>query len=237
MNLSIIIPLFNEENSVLDILRKIINIEFPLFVESYEILVIDDHSLDNSFQVVNEYAQSYKSIKVIKHDVNMGKGAAVRTGITHSSGDVYLIQDADSELSPDDIPAMLIAMHQLGVEFVNGSRYLPGICRPLYSYKRYLGNKFFTFLVSVLINVRLTDMACGYKLIHKNLYQKLTLNENRFGFEAELLMKALRMKKNNITEVPVQYFPRNKGEGKKLKNFDGLRIFFTIMKYGLLKMK
>ncbi len=237
MKLSIIVPLFNEADSVIEILNKVVNVSYPSFIESIEIVVVDDCSTDNSFKVVSEYSGSQPRVKVFQHDVNRGKGAAVRTGISNSKGDVFLIQDADSELSPNDIPSMLEAMHQIGVEFVNGSRYLPGISRPLYSYKRYLANKFFTFLTSVVINVRLTDMACGYKLIHKNLYQKLSLFENRFGFEAELLIKALRVKKNNITEVPVQYFPRNRGEGKKLRSMDGARILLTIFKYGLLKLK
>jgi len=131
---------------------------------------------------------------------------------------------------------MLEAMQQLNVEFVNGSRYLPGKIRPLSSFKRYWGNRIFTNLTSVLINVKLTDMACGYKLIKKSLYDKINLKENRFGFEAELIIKAIRLKKNNVAEVPVSYFPRNKGEGKKLNNLDGLKILKTLFIYGLLRL-
>ncbi|MFM7105543.1 MAG: glycosyltransferase family 2 protein, partial [Flavobacteriales bacterium] len=123
------------------------------------------------------------------------------------------------------------------VEFINGSRYLPGVYRPLASYRRYLANKFFTWLTSVIINVRLTDMACGYKLFTRSLYNQILLRENRFGFEAELIIKAMRIKRNNIAEVPVRYFPRNEGEGKKLRNTDGFKIMWTIIKYGLLKVK
>ena len=166
----------------------------------------------------------------------MGKGRAVKTGIEKSSGDVILIQDADLELSPSDIPSMLNAMHDLKVEFVNGSRYLHGVVRPLASYRRYIVNRLFTFLTSVLINVRLTDMACGYKLFTRSLYNRIHLRENRFGFEAELIIKALRDKRNNVAEVPVKYFPRREGEGKKLKLSDGVKILWTIFRYGVLRM-
>ena len=147
--------------------------------------------------------------------------------------DVFLFQDADLELNPDDIPMMLEMMRKFNVEFVNGSRYLPGVIRPMASYRRYLANKFFTFLTSVLINVKLTDMACGYKLIHRNLLSKITIKEKKFGIEAELIIKALRIKKNNIIEVPVQYTPRFEQEGKKLKNIDAFKILWTIIKYSV----
>ena len=125
---------------------------------------------------------------------------------------------------------------ETNVQFINGSRYLPGVVRPLASYRRYWGNKFFTNLTSILINVRLTDMACGYKLIHRDLYKQINLKEDRFGFEAELIIKALRIKRNNVAEVPVRYFPRNAGEGKKLNNMDALKILWTIVKYGVLRL-
>src|ERR1035437_4738627 len=226
MNLSIIIPLYNEENLVLTVIEKLTSLTFPDFIHSFEIIIVDDCSSDNSYKRVCEFTKDNPIIKCLHHDINKGKGAAVKTGILEASGDIFLIQDADLELSPSDIPRMLLALNNLNVELVNGSRYLQGIDRPLSSYKRYIANRFFTFLTSLIINVNLTDMACGYKLIHKNLWQKLNIQENRFGFEAELLIKALKIKKNNIAEVPVQYFPRNEGEGKKLKNIDGFKIFF-----------
>jgi glycosyltransferase involved in cell wall biosynthesis len=236
MNLSIIIPLYNEAGSISSVIDEIQALILPEFVKSMEIIVVDDCSTDASYAIVSSLIVKYSNLILLKQSSNLGKGASVRFGIVHSKGDVFLIQDADTELSPRDIPSMLIAMNTLDVEFVNGSRYLPGICRPLYSYKRYLANKFFTFLTSIAINVKLTDMACGYKIIHKNLYKKLKLKENRFGFEAELLIKSLRIKKNNIAEVPVQYFPRNTGEGKKLRPLDGLKILLTVIKYGILKL-
>lgn len=234
MNLSIIIPLYNEQDLVIEVLKNVLEVQMPPFVSEREIIVVDDCSTDSSNKNVSEFIKDKPQIRLFKHDVNKGKGAAVRTGISHANGDVFLIQDADLELSPTDIPSMLNAMNELNVEFINGSRYLPGVNRPLAAYKRYLANKFFTFLTSLLVDVHLTDMACGYKLIKRSLYEKIRLEENRFGFEAELILKALKVKRNNIAEVPVKYFPRNEGEGKKLKNIDALRILKTIMKYSFI---
>ncbi len=236
MNLSIIIPLFNEEEFIIKVLKKIEGLDFPPFVKSTEIIIVNDCSTDDSSHIVNEYIKNKPNHHLLNQNINKGKGAAVRKGFEAAKGNVFLIQDADLELTPDDIPAMLIAMHELGVEFINGSRYIPGIVRPVFSYRRYLANRFFTFLTSILVNVKLTDMACGYKLIHRDLAEKIELKENRFGIEAEMILKALRIKRNNVAEVPVRYYPRNLGEGKKFKTIDAFRILWTIFKYGLLKL-
>jgi len=233
--LSIIIPLYNEENLVKEVIRQVLSVPYPSSVKSFEIVVVDDCSSDNSLNVVKEMAASEPRIRIEHHEKNQGKGAAVRTGMNVAKGNVLLIQDSDLELSPSDIPAMINCMAELNVEFVNGSRYLPGVNRPLSSYKRYMANRLFTSLTAIIINVKITDMACGYKLVHKNLLNKIRLKENRFGFEAELIIKALRIKKNNIAEVPVRYFPRNEGEGKKLRNSDAFKIFWTILNYGLFR--
>lgn len=236
MKLSIIVPLYNEEELILIVLERLQKINFPESVKEYEIIIVDDCSKDNSFEIVSKYIQDKPFCRLLKHNINLGKGAAVRYGFKEAKGDVFLIQDSDLELVPEDIPKLIDAMIMLNIQFVNGSRYMPGVIRPISSYRRYVANRFFTFLTSLLINVKLSDMACGYKLIHKDLINKIKLNENRFGFEAELILKALRIKKNNIAEVPIQYFPRNSGEGKKLKNIDGFKILWTIIKYGLLKL-
>lgn len=233
--LSIVIPLYNEEKLVAEVVQQVSAVQLPPSVDQFEIIIVDDCSTDQSLKVVHELAVSNPRIKVLHHEKNQGKGAAVRTGIGAASGNIFLIQDSDMELSPGDIPSMINCMQELNVEFINGSRYMAGVYRPLSSYKRYLGNRIFTSLTAIIINVKITDMACGYKLIHKNLYEKINLRENRFGFEAELIIKALRIKKNNIAEVPVRYFPRNEGEGKKLRNSDAFKILWTIIKFGLFR--
>jgi glycosyltransferase involved in cell wall biosynthesis len=234
MILSIIIPLYNEQETVGTLLSQLLELRFPGFVAGHEIIVVDDCSTDGSVESVKRFIQNTGKIQLYQHDKNLGKGAAVRTGIIKAKGDTFLVRDADLELAVDDIPALLDAMQELDVEFVNGSRYMAGVNRPLASYRRYLANRLFTFLTSVIINVKLTDMACGYKLFKRSLYERIQLHENRFGFEAELLIKALRLKRNNIAEVPVRYFPRNEGEGKKFRTRDGFSILWTVVKYGML---
>ncbi len=236
MILDIIIPVYNEESVVTTTLSRISAVEFPSPVERINVVIVDDCSTDNSREVIGEYIGREKgNFKLLKLEKNSGKGAAVRFGIANSDGDLIIIQDADLELIPDDIPAMITTMQKLDVQFVNGSRYLPGIPRPLSSYRRYLANRFMTWLTSILINVKLTDMACGYKLFYRSLYEQLDLKENRFGFEAEIIIKAMRIRKNNITEVPVHYFPRNLGEGKKISTLDGFKMLWTILKFSFWK--
>lgn len=235
MTISIIVPVFNEENSVIQLLEQLDKLDFPKFVEWAEIIVVDDCSSDLSESKIKNYKSSKLPISVIRNSTNKGKGYSVKKGVEIAKGDIFIFQDADLELLPSDIPSILNAMYQLNIEFVNGSRYLPGLVRPLHSYRRYVGNRLFSIMASLFINLKITDLACGYKAIHKNLYKQLNLQENGFGFEAEILIKAMKVKKNNIAEVPVHYFPRNMGEGKKFRNIDGFKIFFKIIKYALLR--
>ncbi len=237
MHLTIVIPLYNEEKLIEEVLGRLDRIEYPTFVEQVELVVVDDHSTDASAEVVKRLIGERKDIILKRHEKNKGKGAAVRSGVEQASGEFILVQDADLELDPSDIPRLLMAMHTLQVPFVNGSRYLPGVLRSQASFKRYAANKFFTLLTSLLIDVHLTDMACGYKLLRKDLFQRLHLREDRFGFEAELIIKCGRLRRNWIAEVPVHYTPRNAGEGKKLRNMDGFRILRTILKYGLFRAR
>jgi glycosyltransferase involved in cell wall biosynthesis len=236
MKIDIVIPLYNEEELIIKVLDLLKEVKFPDFITSHKIIIVDDGSSDKSYSVVKQYIDnSSDQYLLLQMEKNSGKGAAVRRGIENGNGDLIFIQDADLELYPHDLPGMLVVMKSLNVEFVNGSRYLPGIPRPLSSYRRYLANRFFTWLTSIFINVKLTDMACGYKLFTRELYNKLHLKENRFGFEAEIILKALRIKKNNITEVPVNYFPRNEAEGKKFKSMDALKMLVTIFRYAFFK--
>jgi len=235
MTLDIIIPVFNESKLILTTLDRIRKVVFPDFIRKVNIVIVDDCSTDNSKELINKYIRDKKNMELYGMEKNSGKGAAVRYGISKSNGDLIIIQDADLELTPDDIPSLLLAMKKIDVQFVNGSRYLPGIPRPLYSYRRYLMNRFMTWLTSILINVRLTDMACGYKLFHRDLYNQLNLTEKRFGFEAEILIKAMKIRKNNITEVPVNYFPRSKGEGKKIRTSDGFKMLWSLIKHSIKK--
>lgn len=211
------------------------SLDFEGLLDAFEIIVVDDHSNDGSVQSVLDHNEYGNNILLLKHEKNRGKGAAVKTGIQKSSGNAIIIQDSDLELTPSDIPHLVRAFKTGRYELVNGSRYMTGRIRPLYSYKRYFFNKLFSNLASFLIDVRFTDIACGYKLFSRELYDRLDIKEERFGFEAELIIKTAKQNKTKITEVPVNYYPRNKGDGKKIRNTDGLRIFWVIVKYGLFK--
>ncbi len=233
MKLDIIIPVYNESELVTITLERLTKVTYPSFISSVSVFIVNDCSTDGSGEIIENYIKDKNYMFLYNLSKNSGKGAAVRHGISKSDGDLIMIQDADLELTPSDIPAMLLAMKAIDVQFVNGSRYLPGIPRPLASYRRYLINRLFTSITSILINVRLTDMACGHKLFHRELYNQLHLTENRFGFESEILIKALKIRKNNITEVPVNYFPRSKGEGKKIRTIDGFKMLWSIFKHSI----
>ncbi len=235
MTLDIIIPVYNESELVTTTLDRIREVIFPDFIKVVNIVIVNDCSTDGSGEIIQNYIRDKDNMFLFNLDKNSGKGAAVRQGISQSKGELIMIQDADLELTPSDIPSMLLAMKAINVQFVNGSRYLAGIPRPLSSYRRYIINRLFTWLTSILINVRLTDMACGYKLFHRELYNQLHLTENRFGFEAEILIKALKIRKNNITEVPVNYFPRSTGEGKKIRTVDGIKMLWSMFKHSIRK--
>jgi len=235
MRFSIIIPLYNEEKTINELLFKLHNIDFYKYFEDVEIIVVDDGSTDNSLEIVKNFPTQKYNIKIIKNETNRGKGYSLIHGIKISKGDIILFQDADLELLPEDIPSIIETMFKLNVDLVNGSRYLPGIPRPLSSYYRYLGNKLFSLITSLILNVKLTDIACGYKLIKKSLLDKIELKEEKFGIEAELIIKALKINKFKIAEVPVQYIQRTNKEGKKLKNIDAIKILLKIIKYAFFK--
>ena len=137
--------MYNEEAHITGMLDKLLNVKMPQIITSIEYIIVDDASNDNSYEIVTNYIKDYPNIHVVKHEKNQGKGAGVRTGLKVAKGDTFIIQDSDLELSPNDIPRMIQVMNELNVGFVNGSRYLPGISRTLASYRRYLGNKFFSF--------------------------------------------------------------------------------------------
>jgi glycosyltransferase involved in cell wall biosynthesis len=237
LKLSIIIPVYNEEKSIETLLSKIDH-ALPLkFINEVECIIYNDASSDRSLEIIENYIPlNFKKI-IFSNSKNNGKGFNVINGLKQASGNLILIQDGDLELDPSDINSLIVAQQQSNAQLVNGSRYLPGILRPLYAYRRYFFNKLFTNIASFLVDVRFTDLACGYKLLTKELAGKLNLTENRFGIEAEIIIKTAIINKTQIVEVPVHYWPRNKGDGKKIRNIDGLRILWVILKYGLFRKK
>ncbi|OGH14285.1 MAG: glycosyl transferase [Candidatus Levybacteria bacterium RIFCSPHIGHO2_01_FULL_38_26] len=243
MKLSIIIPVFNEENTILEVLNRVKALEIP-GVEK-EIIVVDDGSTDataSEFQSSKPSARAQadgfkvQSFKFFRHPKNLGKGVAVRTGIKHATGDYILIQDADLEYNPKDIPMLIESIRNDNAEVVYGTRLrrLPNLSKDERTPRfllHYLGNRLLSFITSVLYGQWLTDMETCYKIIPRKIVQNFTLRSKSFEFEAEITAKLLK-KGIKIKEVSISTNPRGYKEGKKLRTFhDGAIAFWTLLKY------
>lgn len=232
-SLSLIVPVYNEAGRVKALLEALDRVPWPPSLQQIEYLLVDDGSTDETPAILQAWCQEHPSYRLLRQEHNRGKGAAIHLGLRVAVGQAVGIQDADMELLPSDWPSMLQALALPGIGMVNGSRYLPGLYRPLHSYRRYIANKLFSWLTSLLIDIRITDMACGHKLLQRDLMMSLDLREERFGVESEILIKCARIRRNHIVEIPVHYFARHQGEGKKFRTVDGLGILWKIIRYSL----
>ena len=235
MKLSIIIPVFNEEKTILNVLRQINSIE--IHGVKKEIIVVDDGSTDATASVISNIKYQKSNIKIVHHRKNQGKGAAVRTGIEHATGDYILIQDADLEYNPKDIVRLIAPIKNNNSKTaVYGTRLkrLPNFLRdertPRF-FLHYLGNRMLSLLVSILYGQWITDMETCYKLFPKKAVDRMMLNSKRFDFEPEITAKLLK-RGYRILEVPIKTNPRGYKEGKKLNTFkDGTIALWTLIKY------
>jgi glycosyltransferase involved in cell wall biosynthesis len=216
LRLSVVIPVYNEEASVAELVERVRAVP----VEK-EIITVDDHSSDNTLSVLKRIA----GIRVLSHPVNRGKGAAVRTGLSHASGDVVVIQDADLEYSPDDYPSLLKPFANSRVDAVYGSRFRGGGSFLLLSK---LANCFLTFLTNALFGGRITDMETCYKLVRRPLFESLVLSASRFEIEPEITAKLLR-RHCRIAEVPIHYNARR--AGKKIGPRDGVAACIELVRW------
>ena len=230
MKLSIIIPCFNELNTIDQIVKKVKNSPY----KNKEIIIVDDFSTDGLREKLQCDFEK-KVDKVLYHDFNQGKGAAIRTGISHVSGDIIIIQDADLEYDPNEYPIILEPILNDGADVVYGSRFLSnGTHRVLY-YWHYLANKFLTTLSNILTNINLTDMETCYKAFKREILENIVIEENRFGFEPEITAKISKIANIKIYEVGISYHGRTYDEGKKINWKDGFSALRCIFKYNLFR--
>lgn len=233
--LSIIIPCYNEKNLVSKILDKILETSVSYGFQK-EIIVIDDASTDGTETVLKSFA-GHPSIQVIRQEKNQGKGAAVRIALEKVTGDVIIIQDADLEYDPKDYNKMLQPIVEGFADVVYGSRFMgEGPHRVLFFFHT-IGNKFLTFLSNLFTGLNLTDMETGYKMFKTEILKKVSLKENRFGFEPEITAKISHLKNTRIYEVGIAYYGRTYYEGKKINWADGLHAIWCIFKYNIFSRR
>ena len=234
--LSIIIPIYNEERTIHMILEKLDAVVLPNNILK-EVIAVDDCSSDDSFFRINQLISSFKTldIRLLKHEKNLGKGAALRTGISEATGDLLVIQDADLEYDPEEFKDLLQPFLGGVADVVYGSRFMGGNAHRILFFWHSLGNKLLTFLCNMASNLNLTDMETCYKMFRTSVVQSVKITENRFGFEPEITCKIARIPKIRIYEVGISYYGRTFEEGKKIGWKDGFRAIYCIVKYGFLK--
>ncbi|OIO86423.1 MAG: glycosyl transferase [Anaerolineae bacterium CG2_30_57_67] len=223
MNLSVIIPVYNEKNTIHEILARVQKTGLV-----WEIVVVDDGSTDGTREVLAALNGKH-GVRVILHNKNAGKGAAVRTGIQNARGDVMLIQDADLEYDPREYPGLLKPIQEGLADVVYGSRFLGAPHRAILFWNM-LANKLLTLMTNILYNNMLTDMETGYKVFRREVVANMPLRANRFDFEPEFTAKILKSQVR-VFEVPISFNPREYSEGKKIKLWDAFEAVWALLKY------
>jgi glycosyltransferase involved in cell wall biosynthesis len=228
MKFSVVIPCYNELHTIQDILDKVLAV--PISHER-EIIIVDDCSQDGTRDKLAEMEAIYP-IRVIYQPANRGKGAALRTGFEHATGEVIIVQDADLEYDPNDYPRLLQPIVDGQADVVYGSRFIGnGSHRVLYFWHS-VGNRWLTLLSDMFTNLNLTDMEVGYKVFKRSILENIKLREDRFGFEPEFTAKIARLG-CTVYEVGISYYGRTYAEGKKINWKDGFRALYVILKYGI----
>jgi glycosyltransferase involved in cell wall biosynthesis len=232
--LSIIIPAYNEEKTIEQILNKILQVRLIQDIEK-EIIIVNDCSTDATESVVRSYKSSHQEmlIKYILQPINGGKGSAIHTGILEATGEYLLIQDADLEYDPFEYNTLLKPILHGFADAVYGSRFMGGSPHRILFFWHTIGNRFLTFLCNMFSNLNLTDMETGYKVFRRSIIRKIALREKRFGFEPEVTLKLARVPGIRIYEVGISYYGRTFQEGKKINWKDGVRTLYCILKYGI----
>jgi glycosyltransferase involved in cell wall biosynthesis len=230
MQVSIVIPIFNEKETLHEIVGRVRAVEA---MDVKEIILVDDCSTDGTRDLM-ESGFEEPIFKKLYHSVNQGKGAALRTGFAAATGDIVVVQDADLEYDPNELPGLLRPIINNQADVVFGSRFMGGGAHRVVFYWHMLGNKFLTMLSNMMSNLNLTDMECCYKLFRREVLEKITIEEDRFGVEPELTAKVSKLDVR-IYEVGISYYGRTYQEGKKIGWKDGVRAIYAILKYGLFR--
>lgn len=234
--LSVIVPTYNEGGTIPFILDKILSVQLIGDLQK-EIIVVDDCSSDDTENTLKQYISGHPEVGILyfRHLANQGKGAALHTGIAEASGDFVVIQDADMEYDPQEYNTLLKPMIDGVADVVYGSRFMGGNPHRILFFWHTIGNRLLTFLSNMATNLNLSDMETCYKLFRREIIQSLSLSEKRFGFEPEVTAKMSRISKIRIYEVGISYYGRTYDDGKKIGWRDGLRAFYCILKYGILR--
>ena len=237
-SLTVIVPAYNEGKTISIILDKVRSSESAFDIEK-EIIVVNDCSRDDTKTVVERFINEHPGmhLRLVSHEVNRGKGAAIRTGIKHATGDCVIIQDADLEYDPGEFDCLLKPIMDGVADVVYGSRFMGGGAHRVLFFWHSIGNKILTTLSNAFTNMNLTDMETCYKMFRRELIQSVTLKENRFGFEPEITAKIARIPNLRIYEVGISYYGRTYAEGNKTNWKDGFRAIYCIFKYNLLRKR
>ena len=223
MNLSVVIPVYNEVNNIREIINRVQNQKL-----ASEIVIVDDGSKDGTRDALKEL-DGKNLVRVILHEVNQGKGAAVVTGMKAAKGDILLIQDADLEYDPRDYPVLLQPILEGLADVVYGSRFL-GAAHRVTMFWHMIANRLLTFMTNILYNTILTDMETGYKVFRREVIEGMNIRSKRFDFEPEFTAKILK-RHHRIFEVPITFNPRDYSQGKKIKLQDAFAAVWTLLKY------
>ncbi len=228
MKLSVVVPVYNDKRTINQLLERVQTSPYDK-----EIIIVDDCSTDGTQEILRslDAASRIPSARFLYQPVNQGKGAALRTGIAAATGDIVIVQDADLEYDPGDYGTLIQPISAGLADVVYGSRFLSGPHRVLFFWHS-LGNRILTLLSNMFTDLNLTDMETGYKAFRRELFSKITIEENRFGFEPEITAKIAKLR-CKIYEVPVSYFGRDYSEGKKITWKDGIAALYFIIKYNL----
>jgi glycosyltransferase involved in cell wall biosynthesis len=229
LRVSVLVPVFNERHVIEPSLRRLLGVRHDLIAE-LEVIVVDDGSTDGSGAIVKKLAAEDRRVKLVTHAANRGKGAAIRTGVPHATGEVTIIYDADLELDSNDIPALLVPFVREGADAVLGSRYLHADYRRAVRHRHSMVNGFLTSLGSWLTDISFTDVETGYKAIRTPLLKSIPLGSDDFRIEVELVFK-LAARHAHVFEVPVRYLPRTYDQGKKIRPRDGFLALAAMLRY------